>query len=297
MSSHKHKKPVIGTNSHNTTRRKLNIKPDAPRIVDSIVDKISALNPFGQSTPESTPPQITEPKYTCEDKKRCPSGYRCDTNNECYKLTNIMLDSNGKNTILSIDGNRNKTYDVDLLNKNIERVIFLKTSRINGKRITANDLKNIIRDLKANLSTIDVNYTYYGTLNDELIIQIIYLESLTKSKKESLEKESLEKESVPHINLPNTQETQLYVSEELPQVDDPPIEILDESHYNLPEPSTDMDMTINEKALQDKIGIPPNSIDSKEYNQFQLKKENVERENINLEDTYDLLYHVLIQMS
>ena len=295
MSSRKHKKPVIGTKPHNTTRRKINIKPDAPRIVDSIVDKITTMNPIDLSTSESISPQITETKYTCEDNKRCPSGYRCDTKKECYKLTDIVLESNGKIITLTIDGNRNKIYDVDLLNTNIERIIFLKTGRMNDKKITSTMLKTIISDLKTKHSKRDVNSTYYGTLNDELIIQIIYLENIeTQLKKSKEPKESVQVPDVPAIPSPPKNE------QELPQIDPDIVDVvteptenvdmLDDSHYNLPEPSSEMDMTINEKALQDKIGIAPANIDSDEYNKFLHKKEMAERESIIMDDTYDLLY-------
>ena len=184
MASRKIKSDVNTSKTNRKTRRKLTIKPDEPRILDNIVDKISALNPFNEPINESqSQPDIpiTLPEYTCEDKKRCPSGYRCDSNNNCYKLTDINLVSNDKTTILKIDGNRNKTYDID-------RIIFLKNGRINNKPITANVLKTIITELKSKHTKAVSNSTYYGTLNDELIIQIIYLENIEtiQSQKEAV---------------------------------------------------------------------------------------------------------------
>jgi len=87
MSSRKNKPDVNTSTPNKKTRRKINIKPDEPRILDTIVDKISGLNPFNASTNEPQPqpqpqPQpdipVTNKEFTCEDKKRCPSGYRCD---------------------------------------------------------------------------------------------------------------------------------------------------------------------------------------------------------------------------
>ena len=187
MSSRKIKPNVNTSKPNKKTRRKINIKPDEPRILDTIVDKISGVNPLNVSTNESQPPTVIPDigyEHTCEDKKRCPHGYRCDTHKKCYKLTNIDLVSNGKNTILSIDGNRNKTYDIDLLNKNIDRIIFLKDGRINDKPITGTVLKSLITDLKSKHTKAVGNSTYYGTLNDELIIQIIYLENIETMQKE-----------------------------------------------------------------------------------------------------------------
>ena len=187
MSSRKNKPDVNTSKKNKKTRRKINNKPDEPRILDNIVDKISVLNPFNTSTnePQEQPDiPVTNPEYTCEDKTRCPKGYRCDENKKCYKLTDITLESNGKSVILSIDGNRNKTYDIDLLNRNIDRIIFLKSGKINNKPIKGPVLKSIITDLKSKY-TAEVNRsTYYGTLNDELIIQKIYLENIETMQKE-----------------------------------------------------------------------------------------------------------------
>ena len=46
MSSRKIKPDVNTSTPNKKTRRKINIKPDEPRIMDTIVDKISVLNPF-----------------------------------------------------------------------------------------------------------------------------------------------------------------------------------------------------------------------------------------------------------
>ena len=104
MASRKIKPDVNTSKPNNKTRRKINIKPDEPRILDTIVDKISVLNPFNASTDEPQPNlPVTNHEYTCEDKKRCPGGYRCNKDKKCYKLTDIDLVSNDKTVIFKND--------------------------------------------------------------------------------------------------------------------------------------------------------------------------------------------------
>ena len=298
MSSRKIKPNVNTSKPNKKTRRKINIKPDEPRILDTIVDKISGVNPFNASTNESqtsTDISVTEQEHTCEDKKQCPKGYRCDKQKICYKLTNIDLVSNGKNTILSIDGNRNKIYDIDLLNKNIDRIIFLKSGRINDKPITGAVLKSIITDLKSKYTKAVGNSTYYGTLNDELIIQIIYLENIEtiqKEKKDVVEKIPTVDSPSPLIPSPDTN-TKDDLQDIEPDIENKPMEVLDnldDSHYDLPDYSSQIDIPANQQKIQDKTGIAPTNIDSKEHNKFLHKKELSQRKSIELNDNYDFLY-------
>ena len=298
MSSRKNKPDVNTSTPNKKTRRKINIKPDEPRIMDTIVDKISVLNPFNASTTE---PQlqpdipVTNKEFTCEDKKRCPSGYRCDKHNKCYRLTDIDLVANGQRTILTIDGNRNKTYDIDLLNKNIDRIIFLKRGRINDKPITGAVLKSIITDLKSKHTTAVGNSTYYGTLNDELIIQIICLENIKTVPNQSAE--VVEKIPAPPSTSPDTNTPELPTQNDLQEIEteigNKPIDVLenlDDSHYDLPDYSSQIDIPANQQKIQDKIGVAPTNIVSKEYNDFLHKKELAQRESIALDDNYDFLY-------
>jgi hypothetical protein len=301
MSSRKIKPDVNTSTPNKKTRRKINIKPDEPRILDTIVDKISVLNPFNASTnePQSQPQAQAQPvtnhEYSCEDKKRCPSGYRCDKHNKCYRLTDIDLVSNDKTAILTIDGNRNKTYDIDLLNKNIDRIIFLKRGRINDKPITGAVLKSIITDLKSKYTTAVGNSTYYGTLNDELIIQIIYLENIETmqpEKKDVVEKIPTVASPSPLIPSPDPN-TKDDLQEIEPDIENKPMEVLDnldDSHYDLPDYSSQIDIPENQQKIQDKIGVAPTNIVSKEHNNFLHKKELAHRENIALDDNYDFLY-------
>jgi len=296
MASRKIKPDVNTSKPNNKTRRKINIKPDEPRILDTIVDKISVLNPFNASTDEPQPNlPVTNHEYTCEDKKRCPGGYRCNKDKKCYKLTDIDLVSNDKTVILTIDGNRNKTYDIDFLNKNIDRIIFLKRGRINNKPITAAVLKSIITDLKSKHTTTVGNSTYYGTLNDELIIQIIYLENIETmqpEKKEVVEKIPTVAPPSLVIPFPDTN-TKDDLQEIEPDIENKPMEVfdnLDDSQYELPDSSNTAEIPANQQKIQDKIGIAPTNIVSKEHNDFLHKKELAQRESIALDDNYDFLY-------
>ena len=114
---------------------------------------------------------------TCNDR-RCPNGYRCNIDKICYKLKSLDLEFNRQTLSLIVDGNRGKTYDIDFLNTNFERISTLKNGRIDGKQITGKKLQEIVADLKKNI-TKNTKNTYYGTLNDEMIIQIIYLIVIT----------------------------------------------------------------------------------------------------------------------
>lgn len=292
------KEPNDISPSTNKTRRKLKIKPNESTqqqpqpvpdpIVDTIVNTLASLNPFRSAPVEvepvqadvAGPGQVNDANITCEDK-RCPVGYRCDDNKVCYKLKDIELVSNGQRVVLSVDDHRKKTYDIDLLTRNFDRVYQLKNGKIDGKRITGALLKTVIDGLKTRVKG-DTKSTYYGTLNDEWIIQIIYLEEMERNENAPViaQQPASPTESTP---LPEPMPAD-HTSRDEPFVP----ALLDEGLYKLPE--TDVTSTANESELQNKIGIPPDDVDSKEYNAFMKEKELVERKNINLEDTYDFLY-------
>jgi len=309
------KEPNDTSPSTNKTRKLKVIRPNEPTqlppqplpqpqpqpIVDTIVNALSALNPFRNAPVQVEPVQWQEPdalpgpgearaaapapvpvndaNMTCEDK-RCPVGYRCDDNKVCYKLKDIELNSNGKRVVLSVDDHRKKTYDIDLLTRNFDRVYHLKNGKIDGKRITGARLKTVIDTLKTRVKG-DTKSTYFGTLNDEWIIQIIYLEEMERNENAPL---IAEPPTEPEAEAVAIDEHADYTSRALRAE----TVILDEGLYKLPE--TDITSTANENDLQNKIGIAPDDVDSKEYNTFMKEKELVERKNINLEDTYDFLY-------
>ena len=79
-----HRKQVSGSKTNNTTRRKVNKKKDVSSetqpILNTIVNKISDLNPFSGSTDETVSADNIEQAISCKDK-RCPSGYRCNKEN------------------------------------------------------------------------------------------------------------------------------------------------------------------------------------------------------------------------
>ena len=81
------------TSPANKTRRKLIIKePDT--IINSIVDSISSLNPFNNNDEQNTSIPVEQNEIiTCNDR-RCPNGYRCNTDKICYKLKSLELELN-----------------------------------------------------------------------------------------------------------------------------------------------------------------------------------------------------------
>ena len=313
------KEPNDTSPSTNKTRKLKVIRPNEPPlpqpqlppqpIVDTIVNALSALNPFRNAPVQVEPVQwqvqgdVTGPgpstgpgpivNMTCEDK-RCPVGYRCDDNKVCYKLKDIELVSNDKRVVLSVDDHRKKTYDIDLLTRNFDRVYQLKNGKIDGKRITATQLKQVVAAVKSRVKQ-DTKSTYFGTLNDEIIIQIIYLEEMERNEnapviapviaQPSHEPTPPPTEAQPEIMIVASRSLRTDPSSSADPADQT---ILDEGLYKLPE--TDITSTANENDLQNKIGIAPDDVDSKEYNTFMKEKELIERKNINLEDTYDFLY-------
>jgi hypothetical protein len=299
----KTRKEQNDTSPSTNKTRKLKIKPPQPQpepIVDTIVNALASINPFHNAPVQVEPVKwqapaeplqdavavpVNDANMSCKDQ-RCPIGYRCDDDKVCYKLKDIELVSNGKRVVLSVDDHRKKTYDIDLLTRNFDRVYHLKNGKIDGKRITGARLKTVIDALKLRVKG-DTKSTYFGTLNDEWIIQIIYLEEMERNENAPVIAQPLAPlaESTPPA-------TELESAGEPMIVDDQtsravPV-ILDEGLYKLPE--TDITSTANENELQNKMGIPPDDVDSKEYNTFMKEKELIERKNINLEDTYDFLY-------
>ena len=289
------------TSPANKTRRKLIIKePDT--IINSIVDSISSLNPFNNNDEQNTSIPVEQNEIiTCNDR-RCPNGYRCNTDKICYKLKSLELELNRQTLSLLVDGNRGKSYDIDFLNTNFERISTLKNGRIDGKKMNGIKLKEMITDLKK-IVTKNTKNTYYGTLNDEMIIQIIYLESMQENIG-NIDNIDNNLQSIPQLSVSPIQEkTVINEDNNEPDntekdsiVDDKPElvnnedteeeEIID--NYELPD--MDLKMTTNEENIQDKVGIIANDIDSKKYNKMLQEKELLERDNIKLEDTYDFLY-------
>lgn len=288
------------TSPANKTRRKLNIK-EPTTIINSITDSISSINPFNNNKEENTNVPVEQQNIiTCNDR-RCPNGYRCNIDKICYKLKSLDLEFNRQTLSLIVDGNRGKTYDIDFLNTNFERISTLKNGRIDGKQITGKKLQEIVADLKKNI-TKNTKNTYYGTLNDEMIIQIIYLENMQENigntdndnKLESIpqlsvtpidDKSSISEDDTERDNTePDTNVDEK--TESINKEDTEEEEIID--NYELPD--MDLKLTTNEENIQNKVGIIGNDIDSKKYNRMLQEKELLERDNIKLEDTYDFLY-------
>ena len=189
----KTKKYKGGSKTKNNTRR-LRIKSTEPSTEPSLYDRISSLNPFKTDESISNKPvdqpsnePVDQPSSgnSCDNSK-CPTGERCDTSTKmCYKLTQLSLQNDNINVVLSVDGKRGKKYDYEFLTDKIVRIHELQSGDVpgqkRGKKYTINDLKKLISSLKLNLPSKSI-HTYYGTLRDELIIQIIYLENSIKNK-------------------------------------------------------------------------------------------------------------------
>lgn len=259
----------------------------------SIIETI--VSAFSGTTNTAVPQQ---PEFTCETT-RCPSGYRCGDDKKCYRLTELEIVSDGKRLILSVDGQRKKKYDIDMLSRNFDRIRHLQSGRIDGKSITGTTLKRIINDLKQQVEG-DTRSSYYGTLNDEMIIQIIHLENQihTSTHTETEDNEPVSKQSIdiastmsPEINIdkkasPDPENIEDVVADE--DVDEDNDIEWNKEMYKIP--SLDIESSEKEKALQDKIGVAPTDVESKEYNKYMLQKEQTERQDLQLEDTYDFLY-------
>jgi len=291
------------TSPANKTRRKLNIK-EPTTIIKSITDSISSLNPFNNNNEQNTNIPVEQSNITTCNDRRCPNGYRCNTDKICYKLKSLELELNRQTLSLFVDGNRGKTYDIEFLNTNFERISTLKNGRIDGKKINGIKLKEMITDLKKTV-TKNTKSTYYGTLNDEMIIQIIYLESMQENISNSETDTDNKLQSIPQLSVSpvkdkspvNEDNNKSGNTEPDYSVDDDKAESVNKEdteeediidNYELPD--MDLKMTTNEENIQDKVGIIGNDIDSKKYNKMLQEKELLERDNIKLEDTYDFLY-------
>ena len=170
-----------GGSPKNKTRRNLKIKSTIEAVTEptsmeptvtepTIIESIANLNPF-QGSPDVVEPIVPDEKH-CENNK-CPVGQRCDKKTKmCYKLIDLTLVSGDRTRILTVDGKRGKVYDIPFLTKHIDRIYQLQNDNVNGKKMTVSRMGQLINDLKKRLRDSTIN-TYYGTLKDELIIQIL----------------------------------------------------------------------------------------------------------------------------
>jgi len=291
-----------GGSPKNNTRRKLKIKPVKepasiePTIAEpTIMEKLSGLNPFRSSAE----PIVAEPieQKSCATEK-CSVGQRCDSKTKiCYKLTDLTLTSAGRNIILTVDGKRGKNYDFPFLNKNFDRIDQLKHHKIDDKLVTIPRMGKIIKELKTKL-VIDTTSTYYGTLKDELIIQLIYLEQLERDQQvkpdiEVVAPETVETNDTPPVvvstKVASLVETEL--NSLSPVKADEQFEPPDPDNLNAYDvPDIDVSLTEDEEKIHKLLGVSPAITDKKKYNEFLRNKEILEKQNIELEDTYDFLY-------
>ena len=282
----KTKKYKGGSKTKNNTRR-LRIKSTEPSTEPanepSLYDRISSLNPFKPDEQPSTEPveqpsnepveqpsnePVDQPssRHSCDNSK-CPTGERCDTSTKiCYKLTQLSLQNDNINVVLSVDGKRGKKYDYEFLTDKIVRIHELQSGDVpgqkRGKKYTINDLKKLISSLKLNLPSNSI-HTYYGTLRDELIIQIIYLENSIKNKINDDTPVNagilIDEIDSPSKIISSVTSELKSISPENPNIDNS----FEPDLYTVP------DLNIDDED-QDRQIIPPPVNDSKKYNDFLL---------------------------
>ena len=276
-----------------------------------LIDKLTEFKPvqLDESVLHSSIiPNLLPVAVPCGEGQKCPTGFRCDKTKEtCYELTQLTVHGNNQKVELTVDGHRGKPVDLSFLGSKIDRILAWKGSR-DGKKITGKMLAEEIQRLKTLLGgkSKEVDGTYYGTLNDEMIIQIVYLEQLLqKAEPEPVrEPTAVEPAQTTVITEPTAVEPTpttviteptavepiptalepepVHTAEPEPEI--PPIEAVQE-----PLPDLKVNMSTTEQQLQEQIGVMPDDIDSAEYNKYLFKREKLEHAN----QTDDFLYPTL----
>ena len=261
-SKNKTKKITVKVNNNDSIAKKLTIwdplKLD--KEMDKKVDEEAKEEEKEEAKEEEKEEAKEEEVKMCINGKSCPKGYRCNKEKKCYKLTELIVEANNLKTVLTVDGGRKKTYDINFYRKNIEKIIALK-EKVNNKKSTIVNLNKKINDLKKD-KNISHGKFYFGTLKDELIIQILYLE--------------------------NNEEPVLYSSNTIN--DNSNVDTLSAKSVEYKEVKTSG--IEEEKENEDKeneLGEVPDE-NTKEYNDYLLKKEKVEYDNKSSNDEYDFLY-------
>jgi hypothetical protein len=234
-------------------------------------------------------------------KARCDLNPQSSTFNKCVPKLFIQL--NG--LTLVVVQRKNKDYGeslVSTLNANIEHVKELKKQK-------DKELKKQIVELEKELKNNNSDFkAKYGDLGDELVIQVALLQNeLNKiTNQESAEEteqidepveEEKEEDITPEDNAENQQinnEVEQEIEEDNQPVEEEKLDenIIADIQNNEPYPDLDIELTAQEKELQDKIYSQPDK-ESKEYNDFLFDKEKIENQNIQLQPESNDLYPLL----
>ena len=251
------------------------------------------MNPFKSvenpsNKPDDPPSNEHVDQTSCENSK-CPTGERCDASTKmCYKLTQISLQNDKIRSILSVDGKRGKKYDYEFLTDKLGRIRELQSGDIpgqkRGKKYTINELKKLISTLKLNLSSNSKN-TYYGTLRDELIIQIIYLENSIQNKADD---DTTVNGDILIDDIDSPSKIISSVTSELKSISPEKVDIDIDNSFE-PDLYTVPDLNVDDDDQEKQI-VPPMVGDNKKYNEFLRNKERVEKDTIKITDDYDFLY-------
>ena len=234
-------------------------------------------------------------------KARCDTNAKSSTFNKCVPKLFIELND----LKLVVVQRKNKDYGdslVSTLNANIELVKELRKQK-------DKDLKKRILEIEEELKNNNSDFkAKYGDLGDELVIQVALLQNeLNKiTNQENTEEteqinEPAEEEKEEDINPEDNAENQQInneIEEEIEE-DNQPIEeekldenIIADIQNNEPYPDLDIELTAQEKELQDKIYSQPDK-ESKEYNEFLFDKEKIENQNIQIQPESNDLYPLL----
>jgi len=216
-------------------------------------------------------------------RKRCPAGERRD------KITNKCVQNKVK-----VDFVPTSSQDVARLNELTE--LFKK------RQLKNNDLRNMVSDLIGEERNLHKNEVNGIRLSNDLIHYIVFLENTKRNSlsngtevetKSSPDTESIvETKSSPDtesiVETKSSPDTESIV--ETKSSPDTETSIEKESTIIRELPNMEIKISDDVQELQDKIGIEPEDMDSKEYNEFLFNKEKIEHENSKIENTYDFLY-------
>ena len=225
------------------------------------------------------------PKNTT--RKRCPTGERRD------KITNKCVPNKTK-----VDFVPTSSQDVARLNELTE--LFKK------RQLKTGDLRNMVSDLIGEERNLHKNEVNGIRLSNDLIHYIVFLENTQRnSSSNGTDIETKPSpDTEPTVETKPSPETEPTVETKSSPDTEPTVETKSspdtKSTVEAPiekEPTTvdklpNMEINISDdvQELQDKIGIEPEDMDSKEYNEFLFNKEKIEHENSKIENTYDFLY-------
>ncbi len=233
---------------------------------------------------------------------RCDLNPKSSTFNKCVPKLFIQL--NG--LTLVVVQRKNKEYGetlVSTLNANIEYVKELKKQK-------DKDLKKTILNLEEELKNNNSDFkAKYGDLGDELVIQVALLQNElnkinnqdNREQSEDTSNEPIEEEKQEDITPEENAENQQIndeIEEEIEEDNQPVKEekidenIIADIKNDVPKPNLDIELTDQEKELQEKLSSEPDR-ESTEYNDYLFEKEKIENKYLQNTTENNNLYPLL----